>query len=108
MRVFKTTSTWVVVLALAVGFGVSTAGAAAAKKKPRAKRPANLLEIPKVSKDRVICFALYTVHDNVLKLTAQLYPLEKDDPRTVRLEVKRDGKGFRPEPPSRLPIYPTF
>ncbi len=92
MRVFKTTSTWVMVLTLAVGFGVSTAGAAAAKKKPRAKRPANLLEIPKVSKDRVICFALYTVHDNLLKLTAQLYPLEEGDPRTVRLEVKRDGR----------------
>lgn len=49
-------------------------------------------EIPKVAKDKVICFALYTVNNNILKLTAQLYPLEESDPRVVRLEVKRDGE----------------
>lgn len=60
--------------------------------KAKAQRPASkLLEIPKVSKDQAICFALYTVHNNVLKLTAQLYPLEEADPRTVRLEVRRNG-----------------
>ena len=31
------------------------------------------IAVPEVSRDKVICFALYTVHDNVLKLTAQLY-----------------------------------
>lgn len=36
---------------------------------------AKLLEIPDVSRDEVICFTLYTVHNNVLKMTAQLYPL---------------------------------
>ena len=36
-----------------------------------------MLEIPEVSKDEIICFALYTVHDNILKLTAQLYPLDE-------------------------------
>jgi len=40
----------------------------------------------------VICFALYTVDSNILKLTAQLYPLNEDETKTVRLEVKRDGK----------------
>lgn len=61
-----------------------------AKVKPAAKP--DLLAIPKVAKDEVICFALYTVHNHVLKLTAQLYPLDEGDPRTVRLEVQRDGQ----------------
>lgn len=65
---------------------------AAAKRPRKAGRNAKLLEIPKVSKDKVICFALYTVHDNILKLTAQLYPLEENDPRKVRLEIERDGQ----------------
>ncbi len=46
--------------------------------------PDDLLDIPKVTKDKLICFALYTVDDSILKLTAQLYPLADDDPRTVR------------------------
>ena len=50
---------------------------------------AKLLEIPKVTKDKVICFALYTVQDNILKLTAQLYPLEEGDDMFCRLEVKK-------------------
>ncbi|NUQ60924.1 MAG: metallophosphoesterase [Pirellulales bacterium] len=54
----------------------------------------DLLEIPKVGKDQVIGFALYTAHNKVLKLTAQLYPLDDADPRTVRLEVEQDG-GWR-------------
>ncbi len=62
------------------------------KVKTKAKAKPDLLEIPKVTRDRVICFALYTVHNNVLKLTAQLYPLEDSDPRTVRLEIQRDGQ----------------
>lgn len=61
------------------------------QKKPAAK-PKNLLEIPQVSKEQIICFALYTVHNNILKLTAQLYPLADGDPREVRLEVQRGGR----------------
>lgn len=57
-----------------------------------AQRNRNLLAIPDVAKKDIICFALYTVHDGTLKLTAQLYPLSSDDPRTVRLEVEKDGK----------------
>lgn len=41
-----------------------------------------------VPRDEVICFALYTVSNNTLKLTAQLYPLKADEDRTVRLEIK--------------------
>lgn len=56
----------------------------------RGGRP--LLEIPQVAKRDIICFALYTVHDRTLKLTAQLYPLAADDPRIVRLEIERAGQ----------------
>jgi hypothetical protein len=55
---------------------------------PLARRNEPLV-IPKVSKDQIICFALYTVQRGVLKLTAQLYPLEANDPRQVRLEIKQ-------------------
>lgn len=57
---------------------------------PRGGRP--LLEIPQVAKRDIICFALYTVHDRTLKLTAQLYPLAADDPRIVRLEIEQAGQ----------------
>ncbi len=47
--------------------------------------------VPEVSRDKVICFALYTVHNNIMKMTAQLYPLEEGEDRTVRLETKQSG-----------------
>lgn len=46
--------------------------------------------IPKVSESELICFALYTVHDNTLKLTAQFYPLPDDGDRHAILQIK-DG-----------------
>lgn len=49
------------------------------------------LSIPDVPRDQVICFALYSVHDHTLKLTAQLYPLVEGEDRQVRLDVQRDG-----------------
>ncbi len=64
--------------------------AAQPKKKQQDGRA--LLSIPEVAAKDVICFALYTVHDRTLKLTAQLYPLPKDAPRTLRLEIERDGR----------------
>jgi len=53
------------------------------------------LNIPEVSRDKVICFALYTVQNNVMKLTAQLYPLKPVEDRNVRLEIRRQGKWKR-------------
>jgi len=49
------------------------------------------LSIPEVDRKDVICFALYTVHDQTLKLTAQLYPLKNDEARLARLEIKKEG-----------------
>jgi len=39
-----------------------------------------------------ICFALYTVNNNTLKMTAQLYPLEEDVDKTVKLQIKKNGE----------------
>ncbi|GAA4450800.1 hypothetical protein GCM10023156_17480 [Novipirellula rosea] len=65
--------------------------APAVAQQKRARKGADL-SIPNVEKKDLICFALYTVHDNTLKLTAQLYPLSDSDPKTVRLEIEKDGK----------------
>ena len=62
------------------------------KRVGRPARRANRLVVPDVSRDKVICFALYTVHNRVLKLNAQLYPLQKGEDREVRLEFERDGQ----------------
>lgn len=56
------------------------------------KRKRAVLTIPEVAKKDVICFALYTVHDRTLKLTAQLYPIAEGDTKTVRLEIEREGQ----------------
>jgi phosphodiesterase/alkaline phosphatase D-like protein len=50
------------------------------------------LDIPEVSRDRVICFALYTVHRGIMKMTVQLYPLKEGEDRTLRLQVRKKGK----------------
>jgi len=50
------------------------------------------LTVPEVSRDKVICFALYTVQNNVMKLNAQLYPLKPSEDRNVRLEIRQQGK----------------
>ncbi|MHC4207820.1 MAG: metallophosphoesterase family protein [Planctomycetota bacterium] len=53
---------------------------------------AQKLTVPEVPRDKVICFALYTVQNNILKLTTQLYPLKSGEDRSVRLEIKQQGK----------------
>lgn len=53
------------------------------------------LDVPDVNREDVICFALYTVQNGILKMTVQLYPLKKDEPRAVALEVLQDGKWQR-------------
>lgn len=58
---------------------------------PGGRRRADL-SIPDVAKKDVICFALYTVHDKTLKLTAQLYPLSGSDVKVARLEIEKDGQ----------------
>jgi hypothetical protein len=47
-------------------------------------------KITRVPEDEVICFTLYTVDSDTLKLTAQLYELPPDADRTVRLEIRQN------------------
>ena len=49
------------------------------------------LECPR---DQVVAFAIYTVHNNILKMTAQLHPLFPDETRMVRLEIK-EGNSWK-------------
>ena len=59
------------------------------------KKRIDLLAIPEVTRDKVICFALYTVHNKTLKLTAQFYPLKEGESRKARLEIKRAGEWIK-------------
>ena len=72
--------------------GLVTGVAVAQEEKPQRRRPRRQkLVIPEVTRDQVICFALYTVQNQTLKMTAVLYPLRKGEPRRVRLEVMKEG-----------------
>ena len=55
-------------------------------------RAPNPIHDVKVERDQVVAFGLYTVMNNTLKLSAQLYPLYPDETRTVRLETLTDGQ----------------
>lgn len=55
----------------------------------RADNP--IIEI-KVERNEVISFGAYTVANNTLKLTAQLYPLYPSESREVILEVNKSGE----------------
>jgi len=52
----------------------------------------DILQIPEVDKSEVICFALYTTNNNILKLTAQFYPLGENDPRSCELQINENGE----------------
>lgn len=45
----------------------------------------------KVGRDSVVAFGIYTVANNTLKLSAQLYPLYPEESREVRLEIEEKG-----------------
>jgi len=57
------------------------------------REPTNFLErFVRVPRDQVVAFALYTHDAGVLKMTAQLFPLQPGEPREVRLELKQGGQ----------------
>ncbi len=45
----------------------------------------------KVARDSVVAFGIYTVSNNTLKLSAQLYPLYPEETREVRQELEEKG-----------------
>jgi hypothetical protein len=46
----------------------------------------------KVPREDVVAFGIYTVANNTLKLSAQLFPLYPDETREVRLAIKQGGQ----------------
>ena len=46
----------------------------------------------KVDRKDVVAFGMYTVSNNTLKLTAQLFPLYPEESREIRLEIKKEKK----------------
>ncbi|MGB0327112.1 MAG: hypothetical protein ACPGJR_06200 [Akkermansiaceae bacterium] len=81
-------SKWFTVLAVGLIFGSIAVSQQNAKK----RRGRAVLNIPKVEEKDTICFALYTVSDRTLKLTAQLYPLGENAPMTACLEIMEKGE----------------
>lgn len=67
----------------------------------------NLLKLPDyiAPKDR-IAFTLYTVHENTLKLTAQLYPVENTEPFEISLEILENNQ-WKKIAETRV-IYPGY
>ncbi len=60
----------------------------------------------RVQRDQVVAFALYTHDHGVLKLSAQLFPLQPNEPREVRLEL-REGNEWKEV--ARAPVlYPGW
>ncbi len=55
------------------------------------RKPNPIIDV-KVNREEVIAFGIYTVHNNTLKLTAQLFPLYPDESRAVHLEIKKDDR----------------
>lgn len=55
-------------------------------------RPTTDIINMKINRDSVIAFGIYTVSNETLKISAQLYPLYPDEDRKVRLELKRNGQ----------------
>lgn len=53
-------------------------------------RPTTNIIDMKVDRSQVVAFGMYTVSNNTLKLTAQLYPLYPRESREVRLEIKQN------------------
>jgi hypothetical protein len=73
------------------------------EKSPRGANPPPSMKVPR---DQVIAFAIYTHESGVLKLTAQLFPLEPGEPRTVRLEFEKDGQWV--ESAEQPVVYPGW
>lgn len=57
-----------------------------------AEEPTWPVRLNQVPVEEAICFSLYTTHDGVLKMTAQLYPLADGVDRTVTLQVRENDQ----------------
>ena len=55
------------------------------------RKTSNIINM-KVPRDQVVAFGIYTVSNNVLKLTAQLFPLYPKESRIVRFYLYLNDK----------------
>lgn len=67
------------------------------------KRTMITLDVPR---EDVIGFAVYTLQNKTLKLTAQLYPLKPDETHEVRLEIK-EGDDWKEVAKQKI-VYPGW
>ncbi|MEL7120312.1 MAG: hypothetical protein AAFO07_12750 [Bacteroidota bacterium] len=68
----------------------------------------DLLAIPNdIGPEDRICFALYTVHENTLKLTAQFYPIKDFEPFEATLQIKGEDGTWEIVGSTRI-IYPGY
>ena len=65
------------------------------------RKPNEIIDV-KVGRDSVIAFGAYTVANNTLKLTAQLFPLYPDEPKFVFLDIEEAGEWKEIQ---RQPVY---
>ena len=95
IRHFLISSLMMITIALVTASAPGLAQTAEGPEPIKIERKGGPPTIPEVARDEVICFALYTVQDNILKLSAQLYPLQGGEAREVTLEIK-DGDAWKP------------
>jgi len=72
-------------------------------KRSKGQNPPPSLDVPR---DQTIAFALYTIDQDILSVSAQLFPLMPEETREVRLEILRENKWVQL---SRKPVnYPGW
>jgi len=79
---------WLLTVVISLGLSIPTMAAPPSEPEPiKIERKGGKPSIPDVPRDEVICFALYTVQDKILKLSAQLYPPKDGESREVTLQI---------------------
>lgn len=74
-------------------------------KKGKAKPQKRNIDL-NVPRDQVIGFTVYTQDSNILKMSAQLYPLKDGEDRVVRLEIK-EGENWKEIAQEKV-VYPGW
>jgi hypothetical protein len=92
MRYFNRSVLVVICLSLQVCL-LAQAGNSESEPEPiTIRRKGGPATIPEVPRNDLICFALYTVQNHTLKLSAQLYPLQEGENRSVTLQIQPGDK----------------
>ena len=93
MKIIKNYVSAILITFILTGAVTANAGKQAKKVKKPAK--SKLVPMVIVEKKDQICFTMYTLHEQTLKMTAQLYPLADGDSRDIYLEIEDNGSWKR-------------